>query len=69
MIKDLSNKKGPEWAKDFGEKKFRKCKFAGKEELLRAFQNLPYDAELIDVEEFLAMFDSDCVWYTAKLVK
>lgn len=68
LIKDLSNKKGPEWAKSYSEKKYRKCEFDGKEELLRAFNNLPYKAESIDVQNFLNLFDPDWLFYEAKFV-
>lgn len=69
LITDLSNEEGPEWAKSFVMEEHRKCKFDGKEELLRAFKNLPYRPESIDVQEFLGLFDPDMSYYKAKLVK
>jgi len=45
-----------------------KCNFDEKEELLRAFKNLPYRPESIDVEEFLALFDPDMSYYKAKMM-
>ena len=68
LINDLSNKNGPVWAKSFVDPKHQKCEFSGKEELLRAFKNLPYKAELIDVSEFLGLFDPDWLYYEATLI-
>jgi hypothetical protein len=69
LIKDLSNKNGPDWAKSYVDPKDQKCEFGGKEELLRAFKNLPYKADLIDVSEFLGLFDPDSIYYRATLIK
>lgn len=69
LIQDLENKDGPEWAESFVEEKCRKFLFDGKEELLRAFKNLPYRADAIDIQEFLSMYDGDEGYYKATLVK
>ncbi|MBX9636543.1 MAG: hypothetical protein K2Q45_03220 [Nitrosomonas sp.] len=69
MIKDLSNEEGPDWAKAFCDTEDRKFLFDGKEELLKAFQKLPYKAQQIDIGRFLSLADPDLHWYKAKMIK
>ena len=69
LIKDIENKDGPEWAKSFVEERCRKFSFDGKEELLRAFKNLPYRADAIDIEDFLSMYEPDSQYFDATLIK
>lgn len=43
--------------------------FDGKEELSRAFRGLPYEADLIDVDDFLRYFECDYTWGLADQIK